>query len=254
MDVNIYKHKKNTLMNTLTKETEIACSIIHSALQQKHHQLLEPEAIKLIETFGIASTRHKIVFSVSGAVRAAEFIGYPVVLKVVSPNISHKTDVGGVKLGIRDGESVKIAYEEIIKNTKKVQPDAEIHGILVAEMAPPSLEVIVGGLRDPQFGPVVMFGLGGIFVEILKDVSFRIAPVEEHEVFDMIQDIKGAKILQGFRGKEALDVHSLVQTIMHVSDIMISVEQIREVDLNPILVYPKGIKTLDARIVLEQSE
>lgn len=233
-----------------TNSREAAHTIIQKAFQQERHLLLEPEAKEIIRAFGITATRDTIASSASEAVKAAVSIGHPVVLKIVSPDISHKTDIGGVKLAVQDEEGVRTAYEEIIGNVKKIQPDARIYGVLVSEMAMPSTEVIVGGLRDPQFGPAVMFGLGGIFVEIFKDVSFRIAPVEEYEALDMIYDIKGVALLEGFRHTESLDIPALVQTIVSVSDIMVSLENIKEIDLNPVLVYPKGIKVVDARMII----
>jgi acetyl-CoA synthetase (ADP-forming) len=236
----------------ITNCGKTAHDIIQKVLLQKRYELLEHEAKEFIETFGIETTRHIVTSSREEAIQAAKSIGYPVVLKIVSPDISHKTDVGGVKLSVKDDEGVMDAYDEIMGNVKKRQPNARIEGILVQEMATPSTEVIVGGLRDPQFGPAVMFGLGGIFVEVFKDVSFRIAPVVEHEALDMIHEIKGAKVLKGFRNREAADISSLSQTIVQVSDIMVSVEEIKEIDLNPILVYPKGMKTVDARIILCQ--
>jgi len=240
------------MSGSMTNGGKTAQDIIQKALLQKRYELLEPEAKELIETFGIKTTRHIVTSSNEEAIQAARSIGYPVVLKIVSSDISHKTDVGGVKLGIKDDEGVRDAYDEIIKNIEERQPAARIHGILVQEMATPSTEVIVGGLRDPQFGPAVMFGLGGIFVEVFKDVSFRIAPVEEYEALDMIHDVKGAKVLKGFRNREAADISALAQTIIQVSDIMVSIEEIKEIDLNPVLVYPKGIKAVDARIILCQ--
>ena len=229
-----------------------ARDIIQNALQNKRYKLLEPESKELIAAFGITTARHIVTASVKEAIQAATSIGYPIVLKIVSPDISHKTDVGGVKVGIKDAEGVKAAYEEIMKNVNIKKPDARIEGILVEEMATPSTEVIIGGLRDPQFGPAVMFGLGGIFVEIYKDVSFRIAPLEEYDAIDMIHEIKGSKILKGFRNTESLDITSLAQTILKVSNIMVSLEEIKEIDLNPVLVYPKGVKAVDARIILSR--
>ena len=229
-----------------------ARDIIQNALQNKRYKLLEPESKELIAAFGITTARHTVTASVKEAIQAATSIGYPIVLKIVSPDISHKTDVGGVKVGIKDAEGVKAAYEEIMKNVNIKKPDARIEGILVEEMATPSTEVIIGGLRDPQFGPAVMFGLGGIFVEIYKDVSFRIAPLEEYDAIDMIHEIKGSKILKGFRNTESLDITSLAQTILKVSNIMVSIEEIKEIDLNPVLVYPKGVKAVDARIILSR--
>ena len=229
-----------------------ARDIIQNALQNKRYKLLEPESKELIAAFGITTARHTVTASVKEAIQAATSIGYPIVLKIVSPDISHKTDVGGVKVGIKDAEGVKAAYEEIMKNVNMKMPDARIEGILVEEMATPSTEVIVGGLRDPQFGPAVMFGLGGIFVEVYKDVSFRIAPLEEYDAIDMIHEIKGSKILKGFRNTESLDITSVAQTILKVSNIMVSLEEIKEIDLNPVLVYPKGVKAVDARIILSR--
>ncbi len=236
----------------LSKSAKIVENITQKALLQRRYELLEPEAKEFIETCGIHTTKHKMTSSREEAIQAARSIGYPVVLKIVSPDISHKTDVGGVKLDIKDDRGVEYAYNKIIGDVTKRRPDARIHGILVQEMAIPATEVIVGGLRDPQFGPVVMFGLGGIFVEIFKDVSFRIAPIEEYEALDMIHEIKGAGILKGFRNREAADISALAQTIVQVSGIMVAREEIKEIDLNPVLVYPKGLKAVDARIILNQ--
>lgn len=227
-------------------------SVIQEALLQKRYELLEPEAKDLVEAFGIKTTKHRIASSHAEAIQVARSLGYPVALKIVSPDVSHKTDVGGVRLGIGDDNGVRDAYDEILRNVIRRVPDARIHGVLVQEMATPSTEVIVGGLRDPQFGPAVMFGLGGIFVEVFQDVSFRIAPVEEYEALDMIQCLKGVRILKGFRNREAADITVLAQAIVKVSNIMVTVEEIREIDLNPILVYPKGAKAVDARVILCQ--
>ncbi len=226
--------------------------IIQKALLQKRYELLEHEAKEFIEACGIKTTRHIVTTSPVDAVRAATSIGYPVVLKIVSPDISHKTEVGGVRLNIKNDEEVKAAYDEIIGSVKKRHPGARIDGMLVQEMAMPSTEVIVGGLRDPQFGPAVMFGLGGVFVEVFKDVSFRIAPVEEYEAFDMIHETKGVKVLKGYRNMKPADIPALAQTIVQVSGIMVSTEEIKEIDLNPILVYSHGLKAVDARIILCQ--
>ncbi|TWU52657.1 succinyl-CoA synthetase subunit beta [Candidatus Brocadiaceae bacterium B188] len=227
-------------------------SVIQKALLQKRYELLEPEAKDLVEAFGIKTTKHRIASSHAEAIQVARSLGYPVALKIVSPDVSHKTDVGGVRLGIGDDNGVRDAYDEILRNVTRRVPDARIHGVLVQEMATPSTEVIVGGVRDPQFGPAVMFGLGGIFVEVFQDVSFRIAPVEEYEALDMIQCLKGVRVLKGFRNREAADITALAQAIVRVSDIMVAVEEIKEIDLNPILVYSKGAKAVDARIILCQ--
>ena len=231
---------------------ETARSIIQQALQQGRFELLEPEARELAKAFGITTSEYRVVTSLGDAVQAAAAIGFPVVLKIVSPNIIHKTDAGGVKVGINDNKGVNAAYMEIINNVQKNCPDAKIRGVIVSEMALPAPEVIIGGLRDPQFGPAVMFGMGGVFVEIFKDISFRISPLEEYEALEMIGEVKGSAILKGFRNSKALDVSSLAQTILKVSEMMTSLLEIKEIDLNPILVYPKGVTAVDVRVILNR--
>lgn len=238
------------MLKSTKNDFSLAHDIIQKATAQKRCQLFEHEARKLIELFGITIGRYDVVSSSDEAIRAANSLGYPVVLKIISPDISHKTDVGGVRTGIKDAAGVKRAFEEILRHVKEKRPDARIHGIFVEEMASPSTEVIVGGIRDPQFGPAVMFGLGGIFVEVFKDVSFRIAPVEEFEALDMISDIKGVTLLKGFRNTRPLDIPALAQTIIRVSHMITFLDEIKEIDLNPVFVYPKGVRAVDARIIL----
>jgi len=231
-------------------EGKVTHDIIQNALLQGRKGLLESEAKKIINQYGITTTKYVVANSVAEAVQVAKSIGYPLVLKIVSPDIGHKTDAGGVKLNIQNDEEVKGAYEDIMSNIKNIAPDASIQGVLVEQMAKPATEVIIGGLRDLQFGPAVMFGIGGVFVEIFRDVSFRLAPVEKREALDMIQEVKGAKLLSGFRNRATVDISAIVNTIIQVSRIIVAHEEINEIDLNPVLVYPDGIKTVDARIVL----
>lgn len=235
----------------LKSNINIAQNIIQNALHRKQYTLLEPEAMQIIRAYGIPVPAYIMVSSPEEAIQAASFIGYPVVLKIVSPEIVHKTDAGGVKSGINSDKGVKVAYNEIIENIKRKIPKAGICGVLVEEMAESSIEIIVGGLRDPQFGPVVMFGMGGIFVEVFRDVSFRIVPVDEHEALDMIRDVKGARVLKGIRGQKPLDIYAVIATILRVSDIMVTLEEIQEIDINPIFVYPEGVKAVDAKIILK---
>lgn len=229
-----------------------AHAIIQHALQQGCFELMEPEARELAKAFGITTPEYRVATSPGDAVQVAAAIGFPVVLKIVSPNIIHKTDVGGVKVGINDNKGVNAAYREIINNVQKNCPDAKIRGVIVSAMALPAPEVIIGGLRDPQFGPAVMFGMGGVFVEIFKDISFRISPLEEYEALEMIGEVKGSAILKGFRNSKALDISTLAQTILKVSEMMMSLLEIKEIDLNPILVYPKGVKAVDVRVILNR--
>jgi acetyl-CoA synthetase (ADP-forming) len=173
------------------------------------------------------------------------------VLKIVSPDVLHKFDVGGVILDIKNSKEVKNGYNKILKNVKDHKPDAKIVGVLVQEMAPSATEVIVGATKDPQFGPALMFGLGGIFVEILKDVTFRIAPITESDAKEMITEVKGYPILKGYRGQPPADVDAIVKILMNTSRLVMDHMEIKELDLNPIMVYEKGAKTVDARIILE---
>jgi len=171
-------------------------------------------------------------------------------LKIVSPDIIHKSDVGGVKLNITDDEQLRRSYEALIDDTRKNAPNAKIAGVLVEKMMPKSVEVVVGMIRDQSFGPTIMFGLGGVLVEIMKDVVFRIAPVSREESFDMIKKVKGYPLLVGYRGSMSLDIESLAELISNVSRIAMDIPEIDQMDLNPIIVYDKGLTVVDARIIL----
>lgn len=185
------------------------------------------------------------------AVKHATKIGYPLVLKIVSPDIIHKTDVGGVIIGIKNADGVRIGYKQIVANMKKHEPKARIMGVLIQEMAPAAIEVIVGSVKDPQFGPAVMFGLGGIFVEVLKDVTFRIAPIDRDEATEMISEVKAFPLLKGYRNMPPADVNAISDMLLNTSRLVTDHPEIKELDLNPIIVYEKGAKAVDARIILE---
>ncbi|MCS7385898.1 MAG: acetate--CoA ligase family protein [archaeon GB-1867-005] len=225
--------------------------IIEKALAENRKYLLESEAKKICAAYGIPVTRFKVATSEEEAVKFARELGYPVVFKIVSPDVIHKSDVGGVILNIKDDDDAKKAYKQILENVKKHVPDARIVGVFVQEMAPQGLEVIVGAIKDPQFGPTIMFGLGGIFVEILKDVTFRIAPVTREDAEEMIKEIKGYPLLKGYRGKPPADEKAIIDIILKVSKLIVDYPQISQLDLNPIFVYEKGAKVIDARIILE---
>lgn len=225
--------------------------IISKALSEGRTVLLEPEAKKLCSQYGIPVPKSKLVKSLDEAIKAAQEIGFPVVVKIVSEDILHKSDVGCVIVGVRDVEGLKAAYEMVMDNALKFNPKASIRGVLVEEMVSKGVEVAVGGLRDPEFGPAIMFGLGGIFIEILKDVSFRIAPVSE-EAEEMMKEVKGFKILQGYRGSEAVDLKALVKIIVSVSKMMVENEEISQLDLNPIITSRQEAKAVDARVILSQ--
>jgi len=225
--------------------------VFTQARKEDRNYLLEPEAKIVCMEYGIPVTRFKVALTQDEAVKFADQIGYPIVLKIVSPNILHKYDVGGVMLNLKNGVEVKDAYNKILENIKKHKPKAKIVGVLVQEMAPTSTEVIVGATKDPQFGPALMFGLGGIFVEILKDVAFRIAPITESDAREMITEVKGYPVLKGYRGQPQADIEAIVRILLNTSRLVMDHMEIKELDLNPIMVYEKGAKTVDARIILE---
>ncbi len=213
--------------------------------------LLEPEAKSVCMAYGIPVTLFKVAKNEDQAVTFAEEIGFPVVLKIVSPQILHKTDVGGVELNLKTVEDVQLAYRNILSRIQKSTPKAEVTGILVQEMAPPSTEVIIGAIKDSQFGQSVMFGLGGIFAEVINDVVFRIAPINKAEARSMMTEVKAYPILAGYRNRPVLDTETLVNILIATSNLIIENEHVQELDLNPIMVYPKGAKVVDARIILE---
>lgn len=225
--------------------------IMSGAYSRNRSFLLEYEAKLVCELAGLPVSKCIVARSPDEAVQAAQQLGYPVVLKIVSPDILHKSDVGGVVLDLRGPQEVKDGFERLLANVKRNKPEARIEGVLVERMAEKSVEVIIGGLRDPQFGSVVMFGLGGIFVEVLKDVSFRVAPVTVDDAYEMIKEIKGYPILTGFRGQKPLDVDVLADAIVKVSNLLDRYDEISQMDLNPIFVYERGAKIVDARILLK---
>jgi acyl-CoA synthetase (NDP forming) len=225
--------------------------IIKQAQSENRKTLLETEAKTIFSEYGIPVTRFALAKDEEDAVSHARRIGFPVVLKIVSPDIIHKTDAGGVVLNLITPVEVSAAYVKILENAKKYKPDAKIVGVLVCEMAPQSTEVIVGAIKDAQFGQTVMFGLGGIFVEILKDVSFRIAPLTAEDAKEMIHELKAYPLLKGYRGTPPADVDALAAILSNTSRLVMEHPQIKELDLNPVMAYQQGAKVVDARIILE---
>jgi len=239
------------LVGTTPKE------LVAKALSEGRTKLLEHEALALAEYYGIPVARYGIALSEDDVEKVIKSVGFPAVAKVVSPDISHKSDVGGVILGIKDVESALKAYKQIMENVKKNVPNARVTGVLYQKMAEPGyIEVIVGATRDPTFGPVIMFGLGGIFVEVLKDVSFRVAPLEPEDAEEMIKEIKTHKILEGYRGMPPRDVESIKDILMKVSKLMLEVDEIQDIDLNPIMLYEKGkgAVAVDVRVILKEKK
>jgi acyl-CoA synthetase (NDP forming) len=227
-----------------------ATTIIDRARTQGRKILTEVESKQILEEAGIPTALARLATSRDAAVQAARDIGFPVVLKVVSPQITHKTDVGGVKLDLKSPEEVATAFDEIMAAARHAAPDATIDGVSVQQMARPGIEVIVGVSTDPQFGPVIMFGLGGVLVEVLKDVSFRIIPIAPRDARQMIREIKGFPLLEGYRGQDPADLAALESLLLRVSEFVEHQPEVSELDLNPVFAYKDGALAVDARIVL----
>lgn len=232
-----------------------AISIIEKARADGRDSLTEIEAKQVFQAYGLPTTNNFLAKTKDEAVEFAKKIGYPVVMKIVSPDILHKSDAGGVKVNLKDDDAVREAYQTILSNAKNYKSDANIHGILVQEMAPWGTEIILGSVNDPTFGPTMMFGLGGIFVEVLKDVTFRVAPVSESQALNMLDEIRGAPILAGVRGESPRDKEAMAKTVWRYSNMILDLkDEISESDANPVLVYEKGkgVKIVDARIILKK--
>lgn len=221
-----------------------------SRAREEHRSLLEYEAMELFAQYGIPVPRFALAKSRAEAEAAAGEIGFPVVLKVVSPDIIHKSDVGGVVVGVKSAEEAGAAYDRIRASVAERAPGADIHGVLVAAQAESGLECIVGMTQDASFGPAFMFGLGGIFVELLKDVAFRVLPLDKAEVLRMLRETKGYALLSGARGRAPMDVDALAQLILDVARMVEENPEIKELDINPLFVYSKGVLTVDARVLL----
>lgn len=221
---------------------------------QNRNELVEVEAREVLLAYGLPVARTKLATNLEECIRAGREIGYPVVVKIASPQILHKTDMGGVIVGIGNTDELITAYEKVTANARKFFPRADIWGVLVQEMLPPSRELILGMNRDSQFGPLLMTGLGGVYVEVLKDVSFRLAPVSEEEALDMLRELKSYWLLQGARGEQAADIDAVVESVLRVSQLVTDFPEINELDINPLRVFEngKGCLAADARIVLEE--
>jgi len=213
--------------------------------------LTEPESKEVFKTYGVPVVEGQMVKTWEEAVVAAEKLGFPVVLKIVSPDITHKSDAKCVLIGLNDVAEVKRGFEQVMENAEKFKRDANIQGVIVQRMAPSGKEVIVGMSKDPQFGPALMFGLGGVMVEVMRDVSFRVAPLNKRDALEMIREIRGYPVLEGARGGEPADIEALASILIAASKMAMEWQEIKEFDLNPVFAYSKGALAVDARIILE---
>jgi acetyltransferase len=241
--------------NNVVVDQKAARQVIKKVREDGRNSLTEIESKQIFSAYKMPTAQSILATSEDEAVKTAKEIGYPVVLKIVSPDILHKSDAGGVEVNIKTDEEVRNAYHLILDNAKKYKADANIHGILIQEMAPWGTETIIGSVNDPSFGATVMFGLGGIFVEVLKDVTFRVAPISNREARIMLDEIRGGPILDGVRGESPRDKEALAR-VLELYALMIKdlEDEIKESDANPVLVYEegKGVKVVDARIILKE--
>jgi len=224
--------------------------LLKKKLESNQTVLTEFETKELLKEIGISIPAQKLTSTKEETVSAGKGIGFPVVLKLMAEDIVHKSDTGAVKLNIKNEEETANAFEELMDISSQAEKL-----ISVQKMADePITELIIGMTTDAQFGPALMFGIGGILVELLEDVSFRIAPITEYDAREMIKEIKGFPILDGYRGKPKADIDAIVQTLLKVSELVIKHEEIYEMDLNPVFIYDKGLICVDARIILKKPE
>jgi acyl-CoA synthetase (NDP forming) len=233
------------MMNNVIKQ------IIEKAKSENRNLLTEIEAKQVFKEAGLQVTDTRLASNKKDAVSLSKEMGFPVVLKIVSPDILHKTEANGVKLNLKTADDVAKAFDEIMASSKERFPSANIHGVAVQGMAKSGLEIIIGMTLDAQFGPVLMFGLGGIFVEVMKDVSFGITPLTKRDAGEMIRSIKGYPLLNGFRGAPKIDVANLESWLLKLSDFAQTYPEVKEFDLNPIFAYAQGAMVVDARIILK---
>ncbi len=211
--------------------------------------VLEPKAVKLMEKYSISYPEYGVAKTAREAAAIADKIGYPVVMKIVSFDAPHKSDVGGVLTNLASAKEVQKGYDNIIESVKNALPNAVIEGVMVCSQAKKGVEVIVGATNDPVFGMTLMFGLGGIFTEVLKDVAFRSIPIKPIDAKEMIEEIKGLPMLTGTRGQASCDLDKLKELLLSVSRFIEDTPDITQLDLNPVRVYPDGVKALDVRII-----
>jgi acyl-CoA synthetase (NDP forming) len=226
-------------------------SIVEKARAEGRTLLTEIEAKQMLEEAGVPVSPARLAKTRDEAVAVANELGFPIVLKIVSPQITHKSDVGGVALGLASAAEVGEAFDRVVASAKQHVPDATIEGVAVQRMERHGTEVIVGVTKDPQFGPVLMFGLGGVLVEVLKDVAFRVIPINERDARQVIREIKGYPLLEGYRGSEAADIGKLQELLLQVSSFIEAHPEVAELDLNPVFAYGDGVIAVDARIVIE---
>jgi acetyltransferase len=237
----------------LSHEQEQADEIIQSCLAAGTTQLGELDGTELLKCYGFNVLPTRLAKDEVEAVKIAEDMTYPVVMKIVSPQILHKSDAGGVVVGLKDSEAAKTAFNEIVDKASKYDPDAIIEGVLVQKLALPGTETILGMNRYPVFGPLLMFGLGGIYVELFEDVVFRLAPLGRNEARRMMHEIRGFKLFEGFRGRPRADLQMIEKSLVCLSNMVLNHPEISELDINPLMIHEEGhgATVADCRIILK---
>jgi acetyltransferase len=226
--------------------------IVDRARGEGRLTLGDVDALDVLAACGVPIPRQAVASSPEEAERLGAAIGFPVVMKIVSPDILHKSDVGGVVVGVRSAEEARETFDRIYRRVREHVPGADLRGVLVQQLVRPGRETIVGMSRDPQFGPLVAFGLGGIYVEVLQDVSFRVAPITDRDAQDMVQEIRTFPLLKGVRGQPPSDLAAVRDVLLRVSQLVVDVPEIVELDVNPLVVWPEGegVVAVDARMTL----
>ena len=251
------KERKDPIYESFEVDNKAVKKVLDRTKKDGRYAIGDAEAWDILKAYGLSIPRSVLAKTPQEAVEIAGEIGYPVVLKIASPDILHKTDVGGVKVGLETPDQVQDAFELMIYRTERYLPEAQIWGCQVQEMAPPGgLEVLIGMNRDPQFGPLVTFGLGGIYVEALKDVTFRVAPFTRLEAQAMLEEIRAKALLEGIRGKPPVDKEAIIDTLLKMGQLVQEFPEIAEFDINPLIVYPKGqgAIAIDMRLVLSSEK
>ena len=234
-------------------DRDTVANIFEQVRRDGRVQIGDAESRDILTAYGIRIPQSKLCATAEESVAFAEEIGYPVVMKIASPDILHKTDVGGVRVGLESPTDVRDSFDLMVYRAQKYQPNAQIWGCLVQEQLRGGKEVITGMNRDPQFGPLVMFGLGGIYVEVLKDVAFRVAPFDRSEAKAMMQEIRSFGLLRGVRGEPPADLEAVADTLLRLSQLVTDFPEIVEMDINPLMVFEqgRGAVGVDMRLILK---
>lgn len=247
-----WQQKNEPEYSASEQDIEKARLVIKNAIKENADEIVEYQAQEILEAYNMPVLEYDLATNADKAAEAAEKIGFPVVLKIASEQISHKSDVGGVVVGLDNADAVRVAFNEVTERAARLRPDATITGCLIQQMVPKDCkELIIGFKRDPQFGPLLMFGLGGIYVEVLKDISFRLAPLSKEDAHNIIKEIKSYKLLTGTRGEKSVNIDAIEDVLIKVSQLAIDFPEIMEADFNPLMVNSDRAFAADVRLALK---